>query len=268
VGGAERANRKRKQQATQAVRSARAATGGPGAPADRRRVITAVAVLLALAAVVVGGVLWQRSRSAPPPATAHQVTTSYPVRMDGSIVVAGADTARVTVDAYEDFLCPACGAFEKRDGSKIEQGLTDGTVRVRYHVLNLLDDRSNPPGYSLEAGAAALCAADAAAFPSYHGSLFANQPREGGRGYTADQLIQLGHDVGIPSGSFDSCVRDGTHKADVSGNLQQAMADPSLRRGGSGGASYFGTPTVVVNGSVVDLGNAAWLDDAIHAAAS
>jgi hypothetical protein len=45
------------------------------------------------------------------------------------------------------------------------------------------------------------------------------------------------------------------------------MADPSLRRAGSGGAEYFGTPTVVVNGTVVDLGNTGWLDDAIHSAA-
>ena len=268
MGGAQRADRRRKQRATQAVGSARAVGSAAGGSGDRTRVVTAIAVLLVLAAAVIGGVLWQHSRTAPPPATAHKVDAAYPVQLDGAVVVAGADTAKVTIDVYEDFLCPACGAFEKRDSAKIEQALTAGTLRVRYHVLNLLDDRSNPPGYSLDAGSAALCAADVGAFPSYHASLFANQPSEGGRGHTTDQLVQLGHDLGITDSGFDTCVRSGKHKDDVSAQLQAAMADPSLRRAGSGGGQYFGTPTVVLAGTVVDLSKSTWLDDAIRSAAA
>lgn len=263
MGGAERANRRRKQQATQARRSTQPA---PTRSVDRRRVITAVVVVLVIAAAVIGGVLWQRSRSAPPPLTAQPVSSAYPVRLDGPVVIAGADTAKVTVDVYEDFLCPACGAFEKRDSATIEQALAAGTLRVRYHVINLLDDSSNPPGYSLDAASAALCAADAGAFPGYHASLFANQPREGGRGHTLDQLIQLGHDLGITDAGFDTCVRGGSHRGDVRAQLDAAMADASLRRPGSGGGQYFGTPTAVVAGKVVDLSHSTWLDDALRSA--
>jgi protein-disulfide isomerase len=223
--------------------------------------------MLVIAAAVIGGVLWQRSRSAPPPVTAQPASSAYPVRLDGPVVIAGADTAKLTVDVYEDFLCPACGAFEKRDAAKIEQALAAGTLRVRYHVVNLLDDSSNPPGYSLDAGSAALCAADAGAFPGYHASLFANQPREGGRGHTLDQLVQLGHDLGISSGSFDACVRGGTHRGDVRAQLDAAMADASLRRPSNGGGQYFGTPTVVVAGKIVDLSHSTWLDDALRSVA-
>ena len=219
-----------------------------------------------LAATVIGGVLWQRSRSAPPELAPQQVATDYPVRLDNGMVVAGSDDAKVTVDIYEDMLCPACRNFEQRDAAKIEQRLDAGTVRVRYHVLNLLDDKSNPPGYSLDSGVAVLCAADAGLFPSYHASLFTHQPREGGRGHSLDQLVQLGRDLGISGDTFDRCVRDGTHKDAVHAQLQAATDNPALRRAGPGGGQYFGTPTVVVGGTIIDLSNESWLDEAIRAA--
>jgi protein-disulfide isomerase len=261
VGGAERADRRRRQQATQAVRSARADAGTDG----RRTVILAMVVVAVLAAAVIGGVLWQRSRSAPAVLTPVQVAASYPVQVDGGVVVAGRSEAGVTVDVYEDLLCPACRAFEERDRAKIEQALEAGTMRARYHLLNLLDDRSNPPGYSLDAAAATLCAAEAGVFPSYHASLFAHQPQEGGRGYSVDQLVQLGRDLGITDAAFEPCVRSGTHKDEVRAQLAAASADPALRHPGPDGGQYFGTPTAVVNGKVVGLANPTWLDDAISA---
>jgi len=270
VGGAERAQRRRRQQQTAAkrpaksstvVQAARASTGSGG---DRNRLLKGIIVVAVIAAVVIGGVLWQRSRSAPPDAApVRTITAEYPVTIDGGVVVAGEGSAEVTVDVYEDFLCPACGTFEERDAAKIEQALAAGTVKVRYHMLNLLDQQSNPPGYSLDAAAAGVCAAEAGEFPSFHASLFGAQPREGGHGYTIDQLVQLGRDVGITGPAFESCVRDGTHADAVRAELESARTDPALRRPNPNGGDYFGTPTVVADGKLVDLGNPNWLDDAI-----
>jgi protein-disulfide isomerase len=259
VGGAERAERRRRR-ATQAVTAAR--------PANRRRdpdkLIAAVVVVLVLAAAVVGGIWWQRSRSEPPPqAPAKEVAANYPVRLDDRVVVAGADRAKVTIDVYEDFLCPACGAFEKQYFGQIEEALQGGTINIRYHLLNMLDDKSNPPGYSLEAASAAMCAVPVGKFPSYHGSLFATQPSEGGPGYTVDQLVQLGRDLGITDPSFDSCVRAGTYKDAVRAELAAALENPALRRPSPSGGQYFGTPTVAVNGRLVDVSDTGWLDKAI-----
>lgn len=298
MGGAERAERKRRQQAVhtarsgntaksgkaarsgtavtsghagkagqaaksgQAVRSARpAVSGGSGGP---RTIIVAAVVVAVLAAAVVGGVLWQRSRSEAPAVSPKQVAAAYPVQIDAGVVVAGKPEAPVTVDVYEDMLCPACRLFEERDGAAIERELAAGTVRVRYHLLNLLDDKSNPPGYSLDSGSATMCAAEFGQFPSYHASLFASQPREGGRGHSVDQLVRLGRDVGITDPGFESCVRDGTHEAAVRAQLTSASADPLLQRPGPGGGRYFGTPTIVVGGKVVDLSNGNWLADAVR----
>jgi protein-disulfide isomerase len=265
VGGAKRAERRRRQGATQAakrtaaVRPSSAASGG-----NRRGVAVALVVLALFVAAVAGGVLWQRSRSGPSPAQATPVAAEYPVVLTDGVVVAGKESAAVTVDIYEDFLCPACGEFEKRDGAAIEDALTAGTARVRYHAVNILDDFSNPPGYSTDAANAALCAAEAGKFPGYHASLFGKQPREGARGYSDDQLIQLGRDLGITDAGFESCVRGGTHDEDVRAQEQAASSSEALR----GGRRGFGTPTVVVDGTLVDIGSASWLTDAIAAAGS
>jgi protein-disulfide isomerase len=226
MGGAKRAERQRRQRAVQAAKQAgksgaakRAArpAGKSGAakratpPAgksgaagrsgrfdgNRRRIAVALVVVVLLVAAVAAGVLWQRSRSGPDPAQAVPVTAEYPVALTDGVVVAGKDSAGVTVEIYEDFLCPTCREFEERDAAAIENALAAGTVRVRYHMVNILDNRSNPPGYSTDAANAALCAADAGKFPGYHASLFGSQPREGGRGYTDDQLVQLGRDLDI-----------------------------------------------------------------------
>jgi protein-disulfide isomerase len=260
LGGAERAQRKRRQ-ATRAVVAAK-----PGSRSDRGRMVAAIVVVLVLAAAVFGGVWWQRSQSeAMPQAPAKEVAASYPVQLADRLVVAGADSAKVTVDVYEDFLCPACGAFEARYFPRMEEALQSGSIKVRYHLINMLDDKSNPPGYSLEAASAAMCAVPSGKFMSYHGSLYATQPSEGGPGYTVDQLVQLGRDLRITDPSFEQCVRAGTYKDAVRAELAAAENDPSLRRS-AGGGQYFGTPTVVVNGSMVDLSDAAWLDKAISAA--
>lgn len=242
-----------------AKRSPRLAGGAGG----RRGVVVALVVALLVAAVA-AGVLWQRSRSGPGPAQATSVTAEYPVALTDGVVVAGKDSARVTVDVYEDFLCPACGAFEQRDGTAVNDALAAGTARVRYHIVNILDDLSNPPGYSTDAANAALCAADAGQFPSYHASLYGKQPREGGRGYTDDQLVQLGRDLGITGASFESCVRSGSHDAHVRAQEQAATSSPALQRSYPDGRRGFATPTVVVDGKLIDIGDsAAWLTDAI-----
>lgn len=234
---------------------------------DRRGLVIGLAVVAALVAAIVGGVLWQRSRPAPAPAAATQVTAEFPVRLGDGVVVAGEDDAKLTVDIYEDFLCPACGSFERRDGGAIDNALTAGDVKVRYHVVNILDNLSNPPGYSTDAGNAALCAADAGKFPGYHASLYANQPREGGRGFTDDQLVKLGRDLGITGADFESCVRDGSHDADVRAQTESAEADQSVQRDYPDGRRAFATPTVVIDGRIIDIGDsAAWLTDAIAAA--
>ncbi|HEY8371194.1 MAG TPA: thioredoxin domain-containing protein [Pseudonocardiaceae bacterium] len=263
MGGAERNERKRRQQAVQAVRAAAAAQNG----GDKRSVIIGIAVVAVMAVVVIGGVLLVRNnksndavRSTAIPVT--QAHARYDTRLepDGT-VVAGDPASGVTVDIYEDFLCPACGAFEQRDGAEIEQAVADGRIQVRYHVVNLLDELSDPPGYSLDAANAALCAAEAGYFPDFHASLFARQPQEGGPGYTEDQLVELGRALGAGE-DFATCVRQGRYDEQVKQQYETASQNPALQRERQG-RKVFGTPTVVVDGQMVDLSQPGWLEAAL-----
>ena len=120
-----------------------APAGPPAAdpPLKNKRVLVAAitaAVLVAVFAAVY--VFLDRNSATPTPPAA------YPVAVDGVVVTAGSPTAPVTLDVYEDYLCPYCERLENRSGGDIGTALNEGKIKVNYHALNILDDRTTPPG--------------------------------------------------------------------------------------------------------------------------
>jgi protein-disulfide isomerase len=256
VGGAERSARDRRRRQTagaRAVAQARGSTGG------NRKVIVAVVAVVVLAAVVIGGVIWTNSSKnntagqTIAPQTANAALDS-PNERQGAVVVSGKPDAKVKIDIYADFLCPYCGQLQKSFGSQIEQQTVTGNLQVSYHMIPLLNSRSDPPGYSLDSANAALCAADDGKFTPFHDSLFAQQPQEGQRGYNNAQLIKLGQDLGITSPQFPTCVNAGTYDQQLNAALQQISANPTFQ----------GTPTILHNGAQVDWTNPNWLTNLIN----
>ncbi|MDQ3887529.1 MAG: DsbA family protein [Actinomycetota bacterium] len=235
-----------------------------------------IGVLLVL---VVGGGIWLQSRDdsgeLPTTIPVVQPAADYPVQAPGGVVLAGEPDAPVTIDVYEDFLCPICGDFEDEYGDRLARAAASGAATVRYHPVAILDRRSDPPGYSTLAAATALCAADARIYPVVHASLFASQPEEGGTGWTQAQLLQLGRDVGAGE-DFTRCLReDGAQRTAAA--TQQAQLDVSGLQGLSGPQALtglqglsspqalsdpqgLGVPTVLVNGKVADFGDSDWFD--------
>jgi protein-disulfide isomerase len=237
-----------------------------------RGVTIGVVVVVIAAAAIIGGALYlTRGAGTPERATAAEHSTTR----DGVVVRVGNADAKRTVDVYEDFLCPACGQFEKTYGPELEQKVQNGTIKINYHMLPMLVRLSSPPGYSLNSANASLCAADAGKFASYHKSLYTDQPAEGSAGFNTDQLVDLGRDLGIKSGdkvdpAFESCVRGGTYNKQLDDGMNKLDDDPTVRAKDDNsqdkvnpqtGKGYFrGTPTVVVAGKAVNFGNRAWLD--------
>ena len=136
-----------------------------------------------------------------------------------------------------------------------------GQLRLRYHVLNLLDDRSSPPGYSLRAAAATLSVAAARprAYMSFHDSLFAHQPEEGSAGYTTGQLDRLAADLGLDTGATASAVDGHAFDSAVQHDLDTAVGDPALQHDGG-----FGTPTIAEAGTRVDVNSLTWQPGTSH----
>ncbi|HEX4102286.1 MAG TPA: thioredoxin domain-containing protein [Pseudonocardiaceae bacterium] len=256
VGSGERAENKRKREATQVVSAARGAGGG------NRGMIAGIAIIVVLA-VVVGVGLWLQNRNKPGalpvaiPAVAAGV--QYPVAAQGDTIVTGSPQAPVTIDVYEDFMCPICGQFEKLYHQRLAQAAADGKAKVVYHPVAILDELSAPTGYSTLAAGATYCATQAGIFPRFHDSLYAAQPTEGGHGWTTAQLQQLGRSLGAGP-AFAGCVQAGANQ-----RVATATANASHYISGLRPDHRFGTPSVVVNGAIIDISDEGWLDQALNA---
>ncbi|MEW2477138.1 thioredoxin domain-containing protein [Micromonospora gifhornensis] len=201
---------------------------------ERRRKRTLWVSIGAVAVLVVAGLIgwsvWSSQSSgtfvAPPGATE-----------DGTGIVVG--SGPVTIDVYEDYLCPACKQFEQTSGATIEQLVSDGKARVVYHPVAYLN-RFSSTQYSTRASAASGCAAEGGKFTEFSKALFDKQPPENGAQLSDNELIDIGAGVGLNRDSFGSCVRDGKYKPWTSHVSEEATK-----------ANVTGTPTVLVNGEQV-----------------
>lgn len=275
MGGGQRNNRKRKQKQSQsAAAAARAVAAARGTRRQAAQIWIAVIVVVVIAGAVVGGVLYEQHKASAAsetviPALTVKGSTSYPAVLDkaDATVLVGKSTAKVTIDAYEDFLCPICGDFESTNFNNIEAQLEAGTIKVRYHMINLLDSRTTPPGYSTMAAntALAVAQADPEKFIDFHYSLYNKQPSEGGVGWTQAQLNSLANRLGVSGPVFNSVVDNKTYDKQINANLTAAENDQALFQQSSEGTG-FGTPTIVANNKVINWqSDATWLSDLVKA---
>jgi protein-disulfide isomerase len=248
MSGASLNDKKRRQ----AEANRRLAAAGIRVPPKRNRTPLIVVAVVVVVAVIAGvSVLLNRGGSSAGVAPTYTATAS------GAVITAGNGPA--VIDTYEDFLCPQCERFEQRYGNDLVTALNNGQVTVRFHTIAILDRSTTPPGYSTRAANAALCAVPAGIYPAYREKLFAEQPAEGSSGLTNEQLIQFGTELGA-KGDFASCVNGATNAAAVTAETNSSAANPALQTDGQ-----FGTPTVAVGGTKIDLNNTNWLKDAIAA---
>ncbi|HET9257454.1 MAG TPA: thioredoxin domain-containing protein [Pseudonocardiaceae bacterium] len=255
MSGVEQAEDKRKQQATEVIAAARDGGGG------NRMVIAGVAIIVVLA-VVIGIAIFGQHRNKPadlPKAIpAAAAGPAYPVSLQGDAIVTGNPQAPVTVDIYEDFLCPHCARLEQMVHPRLAQAAADGKIKLVYHPVSILDRKSVPEGYSTMAAGAAYCAANAGVFPRFHDSLFAAQPAEEAPAYTVAQLQQLGTTLGAGP-DFAKCVQAGAGQ-----RVSTATDNADKYISGLRADHEFGTPSVLLNGAVVlNPFNTQWLDKAL-----
>jgi protein-disulfide isomerase len=247
MGGASRAEKRRKQQqAEDALR--RAGITPPTRGRENQRTTFIAVAVLAVVALVVGVVVLVTRDSG------GEVVPTYPATAAGGVVTAG--SGPIVVDVYEDFLCPVCERFEERYGEELTTALNENRVTVRYHAVSILDELTDPPGYSTRAANANLCATQAGVFPAYHARLFDEQPAEGSAGLTDEQLVAFGTDLGVDLGA---CVAGAVNNADVVAATEAARSNPAALNA----EGRFGTPSVLLDGARVDISDTAWLQNAL-----
>jgi protein-disulfide isomerase len=161
------------------------------------------------------------------------------VRVTSSKVVnqPGTNNPKAVVAFYEDFLCPACGNFERTFGPTVSKLIDIGAIAADYSMVSILDSPKNQ-NYSSRAGAAALCVADESldAFRRFHSALYSPdiQPDERGTRFPDNaRLIELAREAGA-AGKVPDCINSGKYLSRVTGE--------------AGAAKINATPTIKING--------------------
>ena len=241
AGGANRG--KSGGSAKQRARAAKAVAAARAERQRRNRIIITASVCAVLLVVVIGAVSWAvYEANKPKTIPTASITANYPVKLDKGTVVAGKDSAKVKIEIYEDFMCPYCGDLERGSGKQMQQALNNGTLQVRYRIVDLLKNSSTPPGYSDRAANIAFGTVAAGKFAEFHWSLYHHQPEEGGPGYSNDQMIDLATRLGVDKDKITKVVKQKTYKKYPAQQLK-AMQQAGLS----------GTPAVINNGKQVKI---------------
>lgn len=198
--------------------------------------------------------------------TTAATSTIATVDVDGIVTVRHPDAApdAVVMDIYEDALCPYCRILEENSGPAIAAALEDGTVIVRYRMVDFLNSMSASGDYSTRALAALITLAEVdgdapGVVAAFHGALFdaAVQPDEHGTSDLSDgQLAQVADAVGASSGAVAAIASgDGTLRAaGVAERNMDALREVAARVGRGAG-----TPTVAVDDVPVPTSTEDWL---------
>jgi protein-disulfide isomerase len=151
----------------------------------------------------------------------------------------GTQEPKAVLGLYEDFLCPACGNFEKQYGPTVNNLIDSGAVAADYYMVSILDRAGD--GYSTRASNAAYCVADESteAFRMFHAALYAQQPEEGVGPFPDNESLTKTARLAGAGGGVPDCISKGRYEEMVQG-LASATGVNS-------------TPTIRINGEDYEL---------------
>ncbi|MEH6379269.1 thioredoxin domain-containing protein [Streptomyces sp. KLMMK] len=136
---------------------------------------------------------------------------------NGNEIVLGDAKAKETLTVYEDPRCPSCAAFENESGAQLRQDVKDGRYKVRFVMVNFIDDLAKGTGSKNAVsalGAALNVSPDA--FVAYKEALYSpkNHPDERDDAFAKDaRLIEIAQQVPALKGNkdFEKAVNEGTY---------------------------------------------------------
>ncbi|MDR0789021.1 MAG: DsbA family protein [Bifidobacteriaceae bacterium] len=168
-----------------------------------------------------------------------------------------------TLEVFHDYICPACGYFDRTLGSAIIDLITSGEVIYLDHPIALFDSTSKDK-YSTRATAVALYLAEYApqAYFQYSQSLFSteHQPSEGTKyvSVTNEALktraIEAGADPDVAEAAIGSGLTTDskfTKWLQIMSNKAQTL-DDNKKWDEDRQQLIFSTPLIKINGKVID----------------
>jgi protein-disulfide isomerase len=130
----------------------------------------------------------------------------------------GPEDARITVEEYSDFQCPACALAAETLVSRIEeQYVADGRAKLVFRPMAILGQES------LWAAEAAECANEQGRFWDYHDQLFENQQGRDRGAFAIDRLKGFAEELGLDTEAFNQCIDSHTYAAALRAETEQAL---------------------------------------------
>ncbi|MFD0265273.1 DsbA family protein [Streptomyces sp. NPDC127106] len=166
---------------------------------------------------------------------------------DGTTIVVGDPSAKLTVKLFEDPSCPACADFETTGtGPRLLRMAAAGELQLHFALGSFLGSGSKRAVNALRA------ALDKGKFVDLHQAVYDGQASAKRRGgFSTNTLLELAGTVeGLRSGDFDDAVRTARHREFVE------AADEALGR-----SWVRGTPSMEVNGWPVTEDDRDVMDD-------
>ncbi|MFG2086309.1 MULTISPECIES: DsbA family protein [unclassified Spirillospora] len=158
---------------------------------------------------------------------------------DGGLAMARPGVESPVVEVYEDFACPHCGDFDRKNDPMLKELAVSGQAKVVFRPMVVFSEGNQPAyGNSLRAASALRCVGDGARWLSYQDALYAHQPATlNSPGYSTEDLLVWAGDLVAADDGFASCVKEQRYAESVK-TVSQGYISGGVR----------GTPSVQVNG--------------------
>jgi protein-disulfide isomerase len=239
-----------------------------------------IGVFVVVLIAVVIWIFWQTSDAAMRAKLkdVHEVPSLF--NDDGSFTVSknggGKDKIiknAISLDVYNDFMCPGCGGFERAYGATLEELVATGKVNVTFHPLawfdstSPLDKNGKNDQYSTRAASAAIYIAQNVPdkYMAFVKSMYsaANQPCEGYKGENKQYCSRPegGYDPEVGS---DEKIKEHIIEAGISPDIAQKALDGKYRdyikavslyvqQVHHKGTYFRGTPAIFLNDAQLEL---------------
>jgi protein-disulfide isomerase len=193
-----------------------------------------------LVGVLIVGFMWLSRPAAPTVNDLEPPAEEIPAGaiLDGRTM--GNPDAKVTIEIWSDFQCPACMNFAIRlEPPTIDNYVVTGKVKLVYRDAAFQGQRYEYDE-STEAAAASRCAADQGLFWQMHNWLFANWNGENEGAFAAPRLRAIATAAGLDLPTYDACMAAGDKQAAVRSETAAGVA-----------AGINQTPTLIINGTKI-----------------
>lgn len=221
-----------------------------GSQRDQTTLVLVVAVAVVAFLVLMGVVLSQLNNSSAPKGAYSemaQLTTS-----DGAPIL-GDPRAPVVFREFSNFACPHCMEYRPVIHQVIDKYVATGQARLEVRVM--VWDRPGPN--SMNAGFAAMCAAQEGHFWDLHDALFNALETTGSQAYEIPNIRDLANGVGANGDKIADCVLNKGSQTEIATNAQLAQqvgmtGTPALMYSTDGGQTFKWFTVTGADGKAVE----------------